>query len=92
MRVRDRYRRGSDFLIWGDIVHNAVLQFPEPDRSIAFDSDPAMAIATRKRLLDMVATDRLLFGGAHLPFPGLGHAAKTSSGYRYVPLQYAEYI
>ena len=83
---------GSDFLIWGDIVHNAVLQFPEPDRSIAFDNDPAMAIATRKRVLDMVATDRLLFGGAHLPFPGLGHAAKTSSGYRYVPLQYAEYI
>jgi hypothetical protein len=83
---------GSDFLIWGDIVHNAVLQFPEPDRSIAFDNDPAMAIATRKRVLDMVATDRLLFGGAHLPFPGLGHAAKTTSGYTYVPLPYAEYI
>jgi glyoxylase-like metal-dependent hydrolase (beta-lactamase superfamily II) len=83
---------GSDFLIWGDIVHNAVLQFPEPDRSIAFDNDPATAIATRKRVLDMVATGRLLFGGAHLPFPGLGHAAKTSAGYTYVPLPYAEYI
>lgn len=83
---------GSDFLIWGDIVHNAVLQFPEPDRSIAFDNDPAMAIATRNRVFDMVATDRLLFAGAHLPFPGLGHAAKTSRGYMYVPLPYAEYL
>jgi glyoxylase-like metal-dependent hydrolase (beta-lactamase superfamily II) len=83
---------GSDFLIWGDIVHNATLQFPEPDRSIAFDNDPAMAIATRKRVFDMVATDRLMFAGAHLPFPGLDHAAKSSTGYAFVPLPHAEYL
>jgi glyoxylase-like metal-dependent hydrolase (beta-lactamase superfamily II) len=83
---------GSDLLIWGDIVHNAALQFPEPDRSVAYDADPAMAIASRKKVFDMVATDRLLFAGAHLPFPGLGHAAKASSGYVYVPLPHAEHL
>lgn len=82
---------GSDLLIWGDIVHCAALQFPEPERAIAFDSDPAMAIANRKKVMDMVAADRLLFAGAHLPFPGVGHAAKSGSGYAYVPLTHAEH-
>jgi len=82
---------GSDLLIWGDIVHCAALQFPEPERAIAFDSDPAMAIANRKKVMDMVATDRTLFAGAHLPFPGIGHAAKSGAGYAYVPLTHAEH-
>ncbi len=83
---------GVDFLIWGDIVHCAALQFAEPDRQIAFDSDPAMAIANRKKVMEMAATDRILFAGAHLPFPGVGHAAKAGSGgYRYVPLTHAEH-
>jgi glyoxylase-like metal-dependent hydrolase (beta-lactamase superfamily II) len=82
----------NELLLWGDIVHNAALQFPEPDRSIAFDHDPAVAIANREKVLDMVASDKLLFAGAHLPFPGLGHATKTSSGYTYVPLPHAEHL
>jgi glyoxylase-like metal-dependent hydrolase (beta-lactamase superfamily II) len=83
---------GDELLLWGDIVHNAVLQFPEPDRSIVYDADPAMAIATRNRVFDMVATDKLLFAGAHLPFPGLGRAVKAQTGYTYVPLPYIEHI
>ena len=83
---------GSDLLLWGDIVHNAVLQFPEPDRSIAYDADPPMAIASRKRVFDMVAGDGLLFAGAHLPFPGLGRATKAQTGYTYVPLPYVEHL
>jgi glyoxylase-like metal-dependent hydrolase (beta-lactamase superfamily II) len=82
---------GSDLLIWGDIVHCAALQFAEPERAIAFDADPAMAIANRKKVMDMVASDRLLFAGAHLPFPGVGHAAKSGTGYAYVPITRAEH-
>jgi glyoxylase-like metal-dependent hydrolase (beta-lactamase superfamily II) len=82
----------NELLIWGDIVHNAALQFPEPDRSIAFDHNPAMAIASRKKVFDMVTSDRILFAGTHLPFPGLGHAAKALSGYTYVPLPHAEHL
>jgi glyoxylase-like metal-dependent hydrolase (beta-lactamase superfamily II) len=82
--------RGSDLLVWGDIVHNAALQFPEPDRALSFDTDQAMAIASRRRVFDMVATDRLMIAGAHLPFPGLGHVAKASAGYAYVPLPWSE--
>ena len=81
---------GGDFLIWGDIVHCAALQFTEPARSIAFDTDPALALASRRKVFDMVTTDRLLFAGAHLPFPGVGHASNSGAGYVYVPVHYAE--
>jgi glyoxylase-like metal-dependent hydrolase (beta-lactamase superfamily II) len=79
---------GSELLLWTDIVHNAALQFPEPERSLAFDSDPATAIATRKKVFDMVSTDKLLIAGTHLAFPGVGHVAKASTGYAYVPIQW----
>jgi glyoxylase-like metal-dependent hydrolase (beta-lactamase superfamily II) len=78
---------GDDLLIFGDIIHCSALQFTDPERSVAFDTDPPLALANRKKVLDMVATDRLLFTGGHLPFPGLGHATKAASGgYVYVPL------
>ncbi len=80
----------SDFLIFGDIVHCSALQFADPNRSVAFDTDPALALANRKKVLDMVTTDRLLFSGGHLPFPGVGHASKAGSGYVYVPVLFAE--
>ena len=52
--------------------------------------DWVAGIANRKKVFDMVPSDRLLFAGSHLPFPGLGHAAKDLSGYTYVPLPHAE--
>jgi glyoxylase-like metal-dependent hydrolase (beta-lactamase superfamily II) len=81
---------GGELLIWGDIIHNAAIQFPEPERAIAFDTDQAMAIASRGAVLDMVASDRLLIAGSHLPFPGLGRVAKRSAGYAYVPVAWSE--
>ena len=77
---------GGDFLIFGDIVHCLALQFPDPERSVGFDTDGPAALANRKRVLDMVTTDRLLFSGGHLPFPALGHATRSGSGYAFVPV------
>jgi glyoxylase-like metal-dependent hydrolase (beta-lactamase superfamily II) len=82
--------QGSALLIWGDIVHNAAIQFPEPDRALAFDTDQAMAIASRKAVFDIAAHDRLIIAGSHLPFPGLGHVAKAAAGYAYVPVPWRE--
>lgn len=76
-------------LIWGDVVHYAGLQIPEPDRAIAFDTDQAQAIETRKRVLDMVATDRIEIAGSHIPFPGIGQVVRTSGGYRYIGAPWA---
>ena len=80
----------GDFLIFGDIVHCAALQFAHPERSVAFDTDAALALTNRKKVFDMVTTDKLLFSGGHLPFPGVGRATKSGTGYAYVPVQYGE--
>ena len=77
---------GGDMLLWIDIVHNATLQFPEPERSIVFDLDPPMAIATRKKVMDMAASDRLLVAGTHIAFPGVGHVARSGTGYAWLPI------
>ena len=82
-----RVTSGNDqLLIWTDIVHSTALQFPEPERSIAFDLDPPQAIATRKKVMDMVSTDRVTIAGTHIGFPGVGHVAKAGSGYAFVPV------
>ena len=79
---------GDQLLLWTDIVHSTALQFPEPERAIAFDFDPPKAIATRKKVMDMTATDRMLIAGTHIGFPGVGHVAKAGTGYAFVPLSW----
>jgi glyoxylase-like metal-dependent hydrolase (beta-lactamase superfamily II) len=84
-----RVANGSgQLLIWTDIVHSTALQFPEPERAIAYDIEPPKAIATRKKVMDMAATDRLLIAGTHIGFPGVGYVARASSGYAFVPVSW----
>lgn len=75
----------QQMLIWGDIVHNAALQFDRPEWTLAFDSDQTQAATARKRAFDMAAAERLLVAGMHLPFPGLGFVERSGSAYRYHP-------
>ena len=77
---------GESLLIWGDVLHAAPLQLLRPNVSVAFDFDPILAAASRKRVLDQVASDRTMVAGVHLPFPGIGHIARDGSGYSFVPL------
>jgi glyoxylase-like metal-dependent hydrolase (beta-lactamase superfamily II) len=76
---------GAQFLMWGDVVHSQTLQFARPDWSISFDSDPDLAARTRTRIFDMAATDRIVIAGSHLGFPGIGHVARRSEGYGFMP-------
>ena len=56
-----------------------------PEVCIAFDSDPTQAEASRRAVFDMVATDRLLFTGMHMHFPGFSRLVEDGRGYRIVP-------
>ena len=60
-------------LLWGDIVHFHAVQFARPQVYLVFDSNAPAAIASRKRLFAEAARHDWWVGGAHLPFPGLGH-------------------
>lgn len=83
-------KAGNDsLLLWGDIVHNHASQFVRPEVLIEFDVDSAKAIQTRERLFEEAAREKLWIGGAHLPFPGIGHVRKDSGGFAWVPVEYA---
>jgi glyoxylase-like metal-dependent hydrolase (beta-lactamase superfamily II) len=75
----------KSLLIWGDIIHVPEVQVPRPEVTMAFDTDPNAAAATRKRAFDMVATDRQLVAGMHVHFPGFAHLTKHGDSYLMVP-------
>jgi glyoxylase-like metal-dependent hydrolase (beta-lactamase superfamily II) len=70
---------GDSLMIWGDTIHMAFLQLIDPHITWAYDSDPAMAIESRLRLLDRVRADQTRIAGMHLDFPGLGRVRKDPS-------------
>jgi glyoxylase-like metal-dependent hydrolase (beta-lactamase superfamily II) len=77
-------RSGSEsVLFWGDIVHLAAIQIPHPEAGLVFDVDADMARASRRRVFDWVAADRLRVAGAHLDFPGFGTVTRAGTGYRW---------
>ncbi|MDA9865457.1 MBL fold metallo-hydrolase, partial [bacterium] len=79
---------GKSLLIWGDVTNHYVFSLQYPESLVGFDDDKDMAIASRKRVLDMVATDGLLVSGHHMPFPSVGYVERHEKSYRWVPASY----
>ena len=75
----------ESLLIWGDTVHVPEIQTARPEVTIAFDTDPAGAEASRRRVFDMAASDRLLVAGMHLHFPAFAHLARRGQGFALTP-------
>ena len=59
-----------------------------PDWHVRFDMDKHAAAATRKRIFDLAATDRIPVTGYHMPFPAVGYIDTSAGGYRWVPVSY----
>ena len=81
--------QGRKLMLWGDLMHVAAVQFPEPAVTIAFDTDSKRAAAQRKKAYAEAAKQGYLVGSAHLSFPGLGHLRTEGKGYEWVPLNYS---
>lgn len=75
---------GAQLLHVGDIVHAPVLQVPDPEIAIVFDLDTDTARTTRRRLLDMIATDGLMFTGGHFLHPAFHGLERRGAGYRLI--------
>lgn len=77
---------GNDaVMIWGDIVHMPNLQLSAPEAGTVLDIDRELAVATRRRALDMAATDKLRVAGIHFDFPAFGHIVRRGTAYGFVP-------
>lgn len=80
---------GEQILYWGDCAHHQVASLARPDWHVAFDIDKEKGAATRKRIYDMAATERLAVIGYHMPFPSIGYVERLDArGYRWLPHSY----
>jgi len=79
---------GSQLLLAADFANHYVWSLGYPDWEVKFDMDKDAAAATRRRLLDMMAADRLPFIGYHMPWPATGFVERDGESYRYVPTSY----
>ena len=81
--------KGQKLVLWGDLMHVAAVQFPNPAVTIRFDTDSVMAAAQRKKVFAEAAEQGNWVAAAHLPFPGIGHLRAAGSGYIFVPINYS---
>ena len=75
-------------LIWADVANQYVVSVQRPEWATSFDDVKDVAIASRRRILDMLATDRLTVAGFHMPFPSVGWVERSGTSYRWMPATY----
>ena len=77
---------GDRLLIMGDLIHFGGVQLPRPEIAVTYDTDPAAAVAARKRVFAMAAEEGIPVASMHLRFPGVGKLAKAGEGYSFTVL------
>ena len=82
--------QGQKLVVIGDLIHVAVVQFPDPSQGLMFDNDSKAADAERNKVFAMAAKDGTILAGAHLPFPGLGRVRAEGKGYDWIPLNFTQ--
>ncbi|WP_416915521.1 MAG: MBL fold metallo-hydrolase [Roseicyclus sp.] len=78
---------GAGLVIFADLANHPVWSLARPDWEVRFDADKAAAAESRRRILGMIAADRIPAVGYHMPFPAVGYVAPGSDGaeFRWVP-------
>lgn len=75
-------------MVVSDITNHPALFVRNPDWSAVFDMDGPQAVASRRKMLDMVAAERMQVAFYHAPFPATGYIAKAGNGFDLVPVQW----
>jgi glyoxylase-like metal-dependent hydrolase (beta-lactamase superfamily II) len=71
--------------VQSDVTNNPLF-VRNPGFHLMFDQDAQAAEATRRKVYDMLATDKVMVQGFHYPFPALAYIEKSGSGYREIPV------
>ena len=80
--------KASSMVFTGDTANHYILSLLHPEWEVRFDMNKAEAAASRKKVFDLIATDKIAFLGYHMPFPAVGFVEKQGAGYRFVPKSY----
>lgn len=76
---------GQRVLLFADLANHPVWSLANPDWHVRFDNDAEAAAISRRRVLDMIAADRIPAIGYHMPFPAIGYVAAEGDGFRWFP-------
>jgi len=79
---------GKRIFLGADFCNHYVMSLQNPDWHMAFDMEKDQAGQTRRKLLDMLATEKIPFTSYHMPFPAVGYVEKKDDGFVYVPASY----
>jgi glyoxylase-like metal-dependent hydrolase (beta-lactamase superfamily II) len=81
--------KGQKMMFWGDLMHVAAVQFPDPSVTIQFDSDPKAAAPAREKAYAAAAKDGYYVAVTHVSFPGIGRLRADGKGYDWLPVNYS---
>lgn len=77
---------GQALFIQSDVTNNPAIFVVHPDWMVGFDQNGPEAVATRRRVYDRAAAEKVPVQGFHFPFPSRGAIEKAGDGYRLVPM------
>ena len=80
--------QGEALLMLNDAVPHYVASFARPDWHFLMDDDPDAAAISRRRMLEMAASEAMAVTGFHIPFPSLGFVEKKESGFEFRAASY----
>jgi glyoxylase-like metal-dependent hydrolase (beta-lactamase superfamily II) len=81
--------KGQKMMFWGDLMHVAAVQFPDPSVTVQFDSDPKTARPAREAAYAAAAKDGYYVAVTHVSFPGIGRLRADGKGYDWFPVNYS---
>jgi glyoxylase-like metal-dependent hydrolase (beta-lactamase superfamily II) len=79
---------GQPLMITADLANHHVWSLAHPDWEVRFDADKERAAQARRRILGMIASERMPMLGYHMPFPAIGFVEAEGDGFRWVPMTY----
>jgi glyoxylase-like metal-dependent hydrolase (beta-lactamase superfamily II) len=77
---------GNRVYVQSDVTNVPYLFARNPGWHAGFDQDGRMAEATRRKVYDMLAAEKMPAQVFHNPFPGLAHVEEDGDGYRVIPV------
>lgn len=79
---------GKRIVLTADTVNHYAMSLQKPDWHVRFDMDKDKGVATRRKVLDMLAAEKVAFTGYHMPFPAIGYVEKVGDAFRWIAHTY----
>jgi glyoxylase-like metal-dependent hydrolase (beta-lactamase superfamily II) len=74
-----------ELFVVGDLAHHAA-QVAHPELGVQFDTEPDLAVSTRSKIFDFLASRQILCVFYHFTWPGLGYVERHRGTFRFVPM------